>query len=210
VSDEPDVEELQEELSQIKEAMGIADRYEGITSQWLLFGVLVALAAGISQYVMLEGLPGYWHAVVWIALLFGGGAVGMWWLRPGDGWQTLSPRSDRPGLFFVFGAAYLTIVPLEIVVVGFVGDLTEPTQTLLTLSLVLVMIGLAYLMMGNALRAYRIRNRDRYAFHVGGLLLIGLGTAIPFVEVLQTWAYAVFGGLYLVYALATYAVLTWT
>lgn len=209
MSDEPDVDRLREDVDRIKEAMGLAERYEGLTEQWLLFGFLVAIAAGISQYVMLEDLPGYWYGIVWVGIMFGGGFLGIWWLTRGKP-ASFRTREDHPGIWFIFVASYLAVFPLQLIIDEYVGQLGGRDGTLLVLSLILVLIGLAYLFVGNAMRAYRIRDRDRYAFYAGGLLMIGLGTAIPYLEFLRTWAYAVMGSLYLVYALVTYVVLTRT
>lgn len=209
MSDEPDVEQLRQDVDRIKEAMGLAERYEGLTEQWLLFGFLVAIAAGISQYVMLEDLPGYWHGIAWLGIMFGGGFLGVWWLSRGEP-GSFRARDDHPGIWFIYAVSYLAVFPLQLIIGEYVGQLDDQGETLLVLSLILVLIGLAYLLVGNAMRAYRIRDRDRYAFYAGGLLMMGLGTAIPYVDFLQTWAYATMGGLYLVYAVVTYLVLTRT
>jgi hypothetical protein len=39
--------------------------------------------------------------------------------------------------------------------------------------------------------------------------MAALGVAIPYSDALMEWGYAAFGGAYLVYALGTYAVLSW-
>ncbi|MFB6189061.1 MAG: hypothetical protein ABEI57_04185 [Halapricum sp.] len=205
-----DPDELQAQLDQIKDAMGIDERYAGATRQWLLFGVLVTVASGISQYVYRQHLPGYWFTVVWTVVLFGGGVVGLRLLFDGDRRPSLGTEAGKPSLWFVFGVIYLADVPIQVVADRFIPSLGYEAQIVFALSVILVLVGIAYLLIGNALRAYYIRSRDRYAFYAGGLLLIGLGVSIPYVDVLWTWGYAVFGGLYLVYALATYAVLTRT
>jgi len=204
---EIDVEELRAELDQIKDAMGLQERYEGAATQWLLFGVLVAIAAGLSQYVFLADLPGYWYGVIWIGLLFGGGAVGIYWIFGSDARDLFSTNSDKPGLFFIFWVVYLASIPLQVIASQYTGEVAEDAETMFVLAIILVMIGVAYVIMGNVLKAYYIRARDRYAFYGGGLLMAALGTAIPFVEVLQTWGYAVLGVVYLAYALATYVAL---
>jgi hypothetical protein len=211
MSDEADVDpaELEAQLDHIKEAMGLRERYEGITAQWLLFGVLVAVAAGVSQVVYLRELPGYYHGVVWIGLLFGGGLVGFRVLFDAEDGPAFSSEG-KPNLWLLFGASYAAIFPIQIIVANYLPDLDYQAETLFTLSLILVLIGLAYVLMGNALRAYYIRARDRYAFYVGGVLLAGLGTAMPYVELLREWGYAVFGAVYLAYAVVTYVVLTRT
>jgi len=211
MTDEADVDpaELEAQLDQIKEAMGIQERYEGATAQWLLFGVLVAVAAAISQVVYLRELPAYWHGIVWIGLLFGGGLVGFRVLFEGEDGPSFSSEG-KPNLWLPFAASYATIFPIQTIAAAFLPDLGYRAETIFTLSLILVLIGLAYVLLGNALRAYYIRARDRYAFYAGGILLVALGTAIPSVEVLRTWGYAVFGAVYFVYAVVTYVVLTRT
>lgn len=212
MSGDVDVEpaDLEAQLDQIKDAMGLRERYEGITAQWLLFGVLVAIAAALSQYIQLHELPGYWHGVVWIGLLFGGGAAGMWWLSQSGSRPAVGAGDGKPNLWLVFGASYGVVFPIQTITARFTSSLGYESESVFTLSLILVLIGLAYLLMGNSLRAYYIRARDRYAFYVGGTLLIGLGTVMPYVDLLRTWGYAAFGGFYFVYALATYVVLTRT
>ena len=212
MSDEPelDVEELRAELDQIKDAMGIQERYDGAAEQWLLFGFLVALAAGISQYVFVADLPGYWYAIVWIGLLFGGGALGIRYLFGGNSGEWFATGRNKPGLFFIFGATYIATIPIQLIAQSYVGELSDDAETMFTLAIILVLVGVAYVLMGNVLKAYYIRARDRYAFYVGGLLMAGLGTAIPFVDFLQQWGYATMGAIYLVYAIATYAVLSRT
>lgn len=209
MSDEVDPAQLQAQLNQIQSAMGLQERYEGIVKQWLLFGVLVAVAAACSQYVHLQRLPGYYHAVVWLGLLFGGGSVGVWWLFRGEERPAFEDGAT-PNLWLLFGVTYFAVFPIQAIVAPYLTDLSYEAEAMLTLSLILVMIGVAYVLMGNALRAYRIRAQDRWAFYVGGVMLLALAIAIHQVDVLLTWGYAVFGGLYFVYAIATYVVLTRT
>ena len=85
--------------------------------------------------------------------------------------------AGKPNLFVQFGAVYAAV------------------------------FGVAYVVMGSSLRAYYIQRRDRLPFYVGGAWMVALGVAIPYSDFLMEWAYAVFGGLYLLYALGTYVVL---
>jgi len=82
---EIDVEELGRELDQIKDAMGLTERYDGASTQWLLFGLLVPVAAGLSQYVHLETLPAYYHSIIWFGILGGGWAL----------WSVVSDEPDQ-------------------------------------------------------------------------------------------------------------------
>lgn len=199
-----DPADLQRDLDQIKEAMGIAERSKSAIELWLWFGVLVAIASTLSQYVVLNWLPAWWHSLIWVGLLVGGGGGLMWW-RYGASW---SPGRTEPNVGFQILVVYLGMIPVQLVFSPVVTDAGYLLGTAYVLGLVLVMLGLGYVVAGETLKAYRIRTRDRRGFHAGGVLMIGLGVAIPNVEVLHTWGYAVFGASYLLYALAVYAVLT--
>jgi len=201
-----DPAELREDIETIKDAMGLEERYEGAAVLWLVFGGLVAVAAGLSQYVFLAELSGWYHAAIWIGLLGGGGAVANRVVgEAGDGWR----RDDAPNPYLQIAVLYVVAFPI-IAIQRSVADLPRDAASATTLATIVVLIGAAYLVVGNTLKAYRIRARDRYAFYGGGALMVGLGTLIPFVEALLTWHYAAFGLVYLAYALASYAVLART
>ncbi|WP_162991523.1 hypothetical protein [Halostella salina] len=201
-----DPADLREDIETIKEAMGLEERYEGAAVLWLVFGGLVAVAAGLSQYVFLAELSGWYHAGIWVGLLGGGGAVANRVVgETGDGWR----RDDAPNPYLQIAVLYVVAFPI-IAIQRSAADLPRAAASATTLATIVVLIGAAYLVVGNTLKAYRIRARDRYAFYVGGALLVALGTLMPFVEALLTWHYAAFGGVYLAYALASYAVLART
>jgi hypothetical protein len=205
MSEDVDPEALQRDLDRIKDAMGIAERNENAPEQWLLFGVFVAVGSALSQYVVLQRLPGYWFAVIWLGLVgVGGTAVGYYT-------NTFEPTpEDRPNVALQVFAPYAAGFPLWAAVSPFLSDLAYEEEAALMLGVVLVLLGTGYVVAANSLRAYRIRVRDRRAFALGGLLLVALGVAIPTVDVLHTWGYAAFGGTYLAYAIASYGVLTRT
>lgn len=198
-----DPTDLQHDLDRIKDAMGIADRYENAPGQWLLFGVVVAVGSALSQYVVLEQLPGYWFAAIWLGLVAVGGSVVGYY----TGTFEATPEG-KPSIGFQVFAPYAAGFPLWAAFEPFLGDLAYEENAALMLGVVLVLLGVGYLVAANSLRAYRIRARDRRAFALGGLVLLALGVAIPNVELLHTWGYAAFGGTYLVYAVGSYAVLT--
>jgi hypothetical protein len=205
-TDDPNVDptDLQRDLDRIKEAMGIAERYESATEQWLLFGVYVAVGAALSQYVVLNRLAGWWFAVIWLGL---GGVIYLA-SRFRYGRSGYGPGRNEPNIGFQIVAVYLGVLPIQVVVWAFLPDLGYLAQNALSLGIILILLGLAYFVAGETLKAYRIRARDRRAFHAGGLGMVVLGTAIPLVEVLHTWGYTAFGVGYLGYALLTYGVLT--
>ena len=203
---DPDPEALREDIDRIKDAMGIADRYEGAPEQWLLFGGVVALGAALSQYVVLERHPELWFFAIWFGLFGSFGAV-LYWRSDGYSW---GPGKGEPNVGFQILVVYAGAFLAQFVARPFLSELTYVAESAYVLGIVLVMLGLGYVVAGETLKAYRIRDRDRYAFHVGGVLMAVLGVAVPNVGVLRKWGFAAFGATYLVYALATYQVLTST
>jgi hypothetical protein len=210
-STDPDVDALRTELDQIKEAMGIQERYEGAAEQWLLFGVLVLAASGLSQYAFLRELPPTSHTAIWLVTLGVGGVIGSWLILGDDARPDYSPvrllyGGPKPNVFLQFLFVYFATVPIQVLVAASV-DLSDADRVVFGLALALVLLGVGYLVLGNAVKSYRIRFRDRAAFYVGGCWIAALGTALPHVEFLRTWGYATFGVCYFVYATATSAVL---
>jgi len=195
--------DLQHDLDRIKDAMGLAERYENAPEQWLLFGVVVAAGCVLSQFVVLERLPGYWFLAVWFGI-FGAFGAGLYWRFDSYSW---TPGTSTPNIGFQILVVYAAAFVVQFVTAPFLRNLGYLAETAYVLGLVLVMLGIAYLVAGETLKAYHIRDRDRYAFHVGGILMTGLGIVLPNVESLHEWGFAVFGGMYLLYALVTYRVL---
>ena len=204
MSEDVDPTELQRDLDRIKDAMGIADRYESAPEQWLGFGAVVALGCALCQYVVLERLPGIWFLVVWLGLFGGFGAL-LYWRYGGYSW---APGEGTPNVGFLILVVYAGTFAVQFVAAPFLPELRYLAETAFVLALVLVMLGLGYLVAGETLKAHRIRTRDRRAFQVGGVLMIALGIAIANVEPLHEWGFAAYGGTYLVYAVASYWVLT--
>jgi len=198
-----DPRDLQQDLDRIKDAMGIAERYESATEQWLLFGVFVAVGSAVSQVLVLERAPGFWIPVVWLVLL-AASALGL--SQRYD--YSYGPGRGDPNVGFQILAAYLGSFAVLFAVGPFLPELGYLAENALTLGIIAVMLGVGYLVAGETLKAYRIRARDRYALHAGGVLLVVVGVAIPTVEALHTWGFAAFGASYAVYAAASYLVLT--
>jgi len=205
-TEEVDPAALQRDLDRIKDAMGIAERYESAPEQWLLFGAVVALGAVLSQVVVLQRLSGFWFFAIWFGL-FGTFGVVVSWRFDDYSWE---PGDDVPNVGFQILLVYAGAFAVQFVVWPFLPELDYLAETAYVLGLVLVMLGVAYVVAAETLKAYRIRDRDRYAFHAGGALMLGLGVAITNVEPLQKWGFAAFGGTYLVYALTSYWLLTRT
>jgi len=200
-----DVEQLRGDIEQIKEAMGIQERYGGATSTWLFFGVAVPVASALSQYVHMEQLATWYHWIVWLVLL-GGGYAG-YLLYSDESARPAESAAGRPNIFTQFVLVYFASVPVQTIAFEYVTDVGYVTESAMGLSFILVMLGVAYGVIGSSLEAYYVRRRDRWLFYAGTVWMVILGVLIPGRPFLETWAYAVFGGLYFVYAMAAYAVI---
>jgi hypothetical protein len=205
MSEELDVEQLQQELTRIKDAMGLSERYPSQFQLWLVYGVLVGLASLGSQAIVLYDLPGWGHAVSW------GGFMAL-----GSVYQYAAiddPTSDggtgggKPSI----GLQYLAVFGYAVLVVWLavpgLESLGSARASATIFAVAVGAVGLAYLLAGNALRAYYIRRRDRLAFYAGGVWMLTLAAAIPAVPLLRQWGYAAFGIAFGLHAVASYYVL---
>jgi hypothetical protein len=202
---ELDVEALRTELDQIKDAMGIRERSEHALEFWLYVAALVVVAATISQYVHLQRLPGWFHTVVWGGIFGGFFAVLTW--GPFDRTPRFRGDESKPSLFVLFLTVWLAAIPIQVVFGNsnvYQGYVTTSARIL---GLALILLGVGYVVAGNVLKAYYIRRRDRLAFYLGGFWMVVLGAAMPHVDLFRSWGYAVFGGVYAVYAVAVYLLL---
>lgn len=203
--EEIDPAELRAQLATIEAAMGIKERYEGATTIWLLAGIAFPIAALASQYVYLAELSTTYHALAWFGAVV---AVAIGWrVVSEDSTATDWHREGRPNLWIQFGLVYLAAIPIQIVVNASTPAVGYREGSLLAFAIIVVLVGVAYGVMGVSLEAYWVRFRDRAVFYLGAAWMIPFGTAIPFVDLLETWPYAIYGGAYFVYAVGTYLVL---
>jgi hypothetical protein len=199
---EIDVDAVREEVSQIKDAMGLNERYPSQFYLWLVYGVLVALAAGASQLIALNRLPAWYHPVAWFGFVGVAGVVQ--WLRGGE--VDAQPAGAKPNIQLQFGGvfAYYVVIIAATSVFPSVGYLT---RSAVIFGMTVGLVGVSYVVVGSSLTAYYIRKRDRYTFYAGGLWMFGLAAAIPVVPALRKWGYAAFGVLYLAHSVAAYLLL---
>jgi hypothetical protein len=203
---EIDPEQLQAELTQIKDAMGLQERYPSRFTLWLVFGVCVLLASLGSQVIALRGLAPSLHSVVWF-LSIGGGFLYQGVSQSETDTGSRHSTQAKPRLWLQFAAVFA----LYFVVVFGLGSVTvleSSSLESLIFSFTIALVGVAYLVVGESLRAYYIRRRDRWAFYTGGSWMLLLAIAISNVELLETWGYTAFGILYVVHAVASYVVLS--
>jgi hypothetical protein len=206
MSEDPelDVETVRAELDQIKDAMGLQERYPSQFRTWLVYGLLVPVAAAASQVVELQGLAGWWHFVAWTVTMSLGG-IYQWWAHP-DGYEVASEGKPRIGILAAGVFAYFAVVA------GLLAPLSvsDSLGSVLTFAAIVGLVGVSYVVIGETLRAYYVRRRDRLAFLVGGAWMLALAAAMPNVAALREWGYAVYGVLYALHSLAAYAVLSRT
>lgn len=201
---EIDVAALRSELDQIKDAMGIDERYPSQFRLWPVWGVLVLAASLASQYVALAALPGVLHAVVWFSFM-GLGGVAQWRLVDPD---PAGDTATKPDLWVQVGAVFSVYVVYVTTLGPALSGLDGQQAGAVLFGLIVALVGAAYVVAGNALKAYYIRRRDRWAFYVGGLWMLGLAVSIPNVPVLTRWGYAAYGVLFGVHSVVSYAVLS--
>ncbi|PSP92169.1 hypothetical protein BRC87_00705 [Halobacteriales archaeon QS_4_66_20] len=201
---EIDPEMLRREVDQIKDAMGLQERYPSQFRLWLVFGVLVALASAGSQVIYLRDLSGSLHTVVWFGLL-GVGWVYQWSSGETDGGWSATGTKPRIGVLWasVFALYFVFVFTLG----PAIDEVGGPESDMLLFSLVVGLVGVAYLVVGEALRAYYIRRRDRFAFYVGGAWMLVLAALLPSIEFFHTWGYATFGVVYAAHAVVSYLLL---
>jgi hypothetical protein len=196
-----DPADLRADVENIKDAMGIGERYPGWGAPWLVFAAFVALAAAVSQYAVLEELSTLVYPAIWFVAMGAAGVVAGY-VAPEPG-QERTPDA-APNLPLQFGAVFAAYLPLVAVVgphipEGYRGGVA------VVLGLTLVLLAIAYAVLGSSLAAYRVRRRDRLPFYAGAVWIGALGAAVPNVAALETWGFAAFGVAYVVYAAGAYA-----
>lgn len=198
-----DVAALQAELDRIQDAMGIDERYPSQFRLWPVWGVLVLAASLTSQYVVLADLPGYLHAVAWFGFM-GTGGIAQWRLVDAD---SVGDTTTKPDVWLQAGAVF-SVYAVYVAVLGpALEALPDRRASVILFSLIVGLVGAAYLVVGNALKAYYIRRRDRYAFYAGGAWMLALAAVLPNVTVLREWGYAAYGVAFAAHSAAAYGVL---
>lgn len=214
-SDEPDPEELQRQLADIKGAMGLVERYPGRRKLWLVYGVGIGVAIVLLQ--LLFALPGgilpnwaYQAFVLGFALI---ATLGLFRLAAG----MLPDEATGPGLDWrvFFGTLLLALGALVLLIEPAVSTVlrTLDARAASRLSgataygLVVAVAGTGFLFAGNALRAHSIRRRDRWVFYGAGLWMLAYAALFTQVHLLRAVGYGVFGCLLVAYSVGAYVIL---
>lgn len=187
---EPDIADpnaLQSELGEIKSAMGIADSHPYWWRFWIVEGISVGLVFVLVQYWLWWGFDIRLGAA--IAIVFGLDYFAK---------RRIKTAYDPPATGLPSQRRWLAIgfIALAALVVGLIPIFEElGTANSIRLALLAggVVVGLEFMYMGQLLDAYDIRPADQYAFYVGGVWILVLAVAIPYVSAFRGWEYAVFG-----------------
>lgn len=212
-TDDVDPERLQRQLAEIKGAMGLEDRYPGQRKLWLVYGVGVAVVSLLTEVLfVVEQLPSWGYFLVWLVFLALVGAA-QWWL------VSRTPTGPTPSSAPDWRVLFATLVLATVALSGLVQPLfpylidAESTETAGILQgayffgLVIAVAGVGFLFVGNALRAYHIRKRDRWVFYGAGVWMLVYASWFTHSEFLRLAGYAVFGILFLLYSIAAYVLL---
>lgn len=199
-----DPTDLQEELSQIKDAMGIQERYPSAFQLWLLYGGLGVLAAFGSQIVVTLELSPWGHWVAW------GGFYGVGYLyeRFQLSTQQGTPPGSTPNIRVQIAGTVALLFAVLVAVSPSLGELSAVESQALIFALIIATVGAIYVVQGASLRAFNIRARDRYAFYAGGVWMLVFGAVMPRIDILQEWGYATFGILFAIHGIVSYVFLS--
>jgi len=201
-----DPADLQRQLDEIKGAMGLAERYPGRARLWLLAGLLVGVIAVAVQvtFFLHETLSATAYVLIWGVFVVV--AVLSLWVM-----VTRLPRNDAPGTAPSWRALFGSLGAFLVAVSSVPGEVAEQVggldRALLYFGLVIAVLGLALLLSGTLLSAYRVRRRDRLVFHVGGVWTLAFASMLPYVDVLRYLGVGIFGVLFALYAVVAYVYL---
>ena len=206
-SDGVDPEQLQRELAEIKGAMGLTDQYPGRARLWLFAGLLVGAAALLAQatFFFSDRLSGTAYTVIWSGFVVVV-VVASWWMA------SRLPQATAPETAPSWRALFGSLVVFLSAAAGAVGQVAGQVDGLdrgiMYFALTIATVGLALLVTGVVLVAYRVRRRDRLVFYAGGLWVLVYASVIPYFRILQWVGVGLFGVLFGLYAVAAYVYLT--
>ncbi|MFP8954682.1 hypothetical protein ACLI4Z_17195 [Natrialbaceae archaeon A-arb3/5] len=182
-----DPDALQAELGEIKSAMGIAERHPYWWRFWVVEGIGVAVGFVLVQLWLRWGFD----------LRLGAALAGVFALdylaKRRIKAEYEPPARGLPSQKLWLGIIFVGLGALIVGLGPVFRHLGEAESVRLALLSAAAVVGVGYLYMGQLLEAYDIRAADRYAFYLGGVWILVLAVAIPFVSAFRGWEYAVFG-----------------
>lgn len=197
----PDKEDLEADLEQIKRAVGLRESHPYWWRWWLVEGVGVAILFPLLNVGFVEGF-----SVPLIAAIVGGFLAHQYLLariqRDYEEPSSAVPSWGHWHLAFFAGIAalYAGVYPIY-------GEIEGVGDTPLLLVALGVVLGVAYLYMGQLLAAFDVRRADRTAFYVGGAVILVVSAALPWVPAIEGWEFATLGVAYGAYSVAAYVAL---
>jgi hypothetical protein len=205
--DDVDPEQLQRELAEIKGAMGLADQYPGRARLWLFAGLLIGAAALLAQatFFFSDALSGTAYTLIWNGFVVVA-VVASWWMASRLP-QATAPES-APSWRALFGSLVVFLSAAAGAVGRVAGQVGALDRGIAYFALSIATIGLALLLVGAVLVAYRVRRRDRLVFYAGGLWVLVYASVLPYFQILRWVGVGLFGVLFALYAVAAYVYLT--
>jgi hypothetical protein len=202
-----DPEALQQQLTEIKGAMGLAEQYPGRAKLWLLAGLVIGGAAVLVQatFFLYETLGETAYVAIW-----GGFVV----VAVAASWWTASrlPGTEAPPTAPSWRAVFGSLAAFLLAATGVAGDVAAQVggldRAILFFGLSIATVGLGLLVTGAVLTVYRVRRRDRLVFYAGGLWVLAFASVMPHVQLLRWVGVGLFGVLFAAYALGAYVYLT--
>lgn len=209
-----DPEQLRRQLSEIKTAMGLEERYPGQRRLWLVYGVGLGVASVLTEaaFSLVQRGPDWFYQSVWLAFTLVTG-LALWRLA------SRTPRGPGPEAApdwrSVFGTLVLATVSITFLASPVFERLGPVLATreygLLTgayfYGLVIAIAGVGFMFVGSVLRTYRIRRRDRWVFYGAGIWMLAFAGAFTYNEFTQMFGYALFGILFFLYSIVAYVAL---
>lgn len=178
---------LQEELGQIKRAMGLSEAHPYWVRSWLVEGIAVAVLFPLFQLGLRDGFDARVTGLIVVTY------AGFWFAG-----RRIRARAERPTTGVPSWTTWHAVVfaGMGALIVGLdpVFDLLDEARAF-TLAMVVggTVVGVGYMFMGQLLAAYEVRRSDRYAFYVGGAWILVLAACIPHVGAFDGWEFAVLG-----------------
>lgn len=215
---DPDVDpaELQRQLSEIKGAMGLEERYPGQRRMWPVYGavmavLLVALNASFTGYASAR-LPDWLYFWLFVGTVV---AVALVQWRIASKASTGTASTPGPDFRVLLGTLFLAVLAFVVLTYPSIEVALQHLSQVdgarlegaTVYGAVIAIAGLGFLFTGNGLRAYRIRKRDRYVFYGAGLWMLAYGALMPHYEILGAIGYGLFGVLFFGYSVVAYLVL---
>lgn len=195
-----DPQRLKEDLSQIKQAMGLQEQYPMAFQLWLLYGTLAVFASLGSQAVVTFDLSPFGHWLSWGGFY----TLGYLYERFALEEYEISAPETKPSIRVQIAGVVGLLVAALFIVTPLQSDQGSVESQATIFGLILAAIGAIYIVQAASLRAYRIRARDRYAFYAGGIWMLAYGAVMPRIALLQEWGYAIFGILFAVHGIVSY------